>query len=183
MSILSSNVLANEKNIYLGVDILSSGNTFHIENKNTGKSIDSDVNSKAFKLKFGTVMDDNLRVQAYYQHETYKETLYDETHDLLNEVGLDLIKGFEVTPKFLPFLQVGLGYGWMNVDGYSNRDTVNEISLKIGAGLMYQFTNTFEGIVGFDAQYRNWTDIEIYGQKALISETSRRLYIGVNIHF
>lgn len=182
-SILSTQALAEDSELYFGVDVSSNSNTFTIEEESSGDSVDADNDSTSFKFKFGTVSNNNLRLQGYYQYEQYDEALYDDTNDVLNEIGLDIIKGFDVTPKFAPFIQAGLGYGWMNVKSASGSDTANDVSLKIGGGLMYKVTPTFEGIVGVDLQYRAWSSYKYEGYTLLISEGSTRLYLGANIHF
>lgn len=181
-SLVATNAMAEDSEFYVGLDVFSSNNTFTLENSVTGASADVDVDSDGFKLKFGATLNEGWRVQGYYQHETYDETLYDATNDVLNEIGVDVIKGFEVTSEFSPFIQAGLGYGWMDVEGYSD-DTVNEVSLKLGAGVMYKITPTFEAIAGIDFQYRNWSDLQIGSTTIEIDEKITKFYIGANIHF
>lgn len=177
---ISSSVMAEESELYIGLDVFASSNTFTLET--LGISADTDVDSDGFKLKFGSTLNEGWRVQGYYQNETYDRALYDNTNDTLNEIGVDLIKGFEVTPEFSPFIQAGLGYGWMDVEGYSE-STAKEVDLKLGAGVMYRFTSSFEGIAGVDFQYRNWSDLELLGNTIEISEKSTKFYLGANIHF
>lgn len=179
-SLFTANALAEESTVYLGLDVVGSDNTF--TQKLGAVSLDVDDDSKGYKLKFGASLSEGWRVQAYYQRETYDIPVYDNTHDVLNEIGADVIKGFEVTPEFNPFLQAGMGLGWMKVNGYAD-NTANTLSLKLGAGLMYKFTPVFEGIAGIDLQYRDWEDVETFLGTIELSETSSRFYIGANFHF
>jgi len=179
-SLVTTSAMAEDSEFYVGLDVFTSSNTFTLEA--LGDSVDADDDSDGFKLKFGANLEEGWRVQGYYQHETYDETLYDDTNDVLNEIGVDVIKGFEVTPEFSPFIQAGLGYGWMDVEGYSE-NTANDVSLKLGAGVMYQITPTFEAIAGVDLQYRNWSDLMVGTTTIEISEKSTKFYIGANIHF
>lgn len=179
-SLLTTNALAEDSELYVGLDLFTSSNTFTLEA--LGTSVDGDNDSDGFKLKFGTVSDEGWRVQGYLQHEVYGEALYDDKNDVLNEIGVDIIKGFEVTPEFSPFIQVGLGYGWMDVEGYSET-TANEVSLKLGVGAMYKVTPIFEVIAGVDFQHRTWSDLQIGTVTIDISEKSTKAYIGANIHF
>ena len=177
--------LAAESNLYVGLDLINSSNTFTVDV--AGGSADVDDDSSGFKLKFGSALSDGLRVQAYFLRETYDETLFDDKNDVLNEIGLDLIKGFEVTPEFSPFIQAGIGYGWMDVEGLSET-SIKEVSVKIGAGVMYKVTPAFELLAGIDFQARAWQDIELfipnYGTVTVeTSEKSTKLYIGANVHF
>lgn len=182
---ITSSLAADESNLYVGLDIISSSNTFTVDV--AGGSADFDDDSSAFKLKFGSALSDGWRLQGYFLHETYDETIFDDKNDALNEIGLDLIKGFEVTPEFSPFIQAGIGYGWMDVEGLSE-SSIKEVSVKIGAGVMYKVTPTFELLAGVDFQVRKWQDIELfipnYGTYTVeTSEKSTKLYIGANVHF
>lgn len=179
-SLVGTNAMAEDSQFYAGLDVFTSSNTFTLEAN--GVSVDADDDSDGFKLKFGAALDEGWRVQGYYQHETYDLPIYDSTNDKLSEIGVDVIKGFEVTPEFSPFIQAGLGYGWMDVEGYSD-DTANEVSLKVGAGVMYKFAPTFEAIAGVDFQYRNWSNLTVLGTEIEIDETSTKFYVGANIHF
>jgi opacity protein-like surface antigen len=181
LSIFSAQLLA-EDSVYVGLDALSSSNTFTVKNDSTGAEADIDDDSKGFKLKLGVEYESGWRLQGYYLNETYDTPVFDDTNDVLNEIGIDFIKGFEVTPKFSPFVQFGMGYGWMNVDGYTD-DSITAVSMKIGAGAMYKVTENIELLAGVDLQYRRWQDISIGTTTYEISEKSTKLYAGLNFHF
>lgn len=178
---LSAAETGNSKSdLYVGLDVGKNSNTFTVD---TGSaSGDIDIDSKYLKLKFGTVSESGWRLQGYFSSEKYDEPLFDNTHDRLNEIGVDVIKGFAITPKFSPFIQVGLGYGWMNVDGYDT-SSLKEFNVKAGAGLMYSITDMFEVLAGIDFQAKRWSDISNGTKTATITETSRKFYIGTNFHF
>lgn len=177
-SILSTQMLAND--MYVGLDAISSSTTFTLEA--LGTEVDADDDAKAFKLKLGTVNDNGFRVQLYYLHETYDIPVFDASNDVLNEIGVDIIQGFEVTPEFSPFIQAGLGYGWMNVDGYTD-SSIAEYSLKIGVGVMYKVVESVELIAGVDLEYRRWQDISYGAVTVETSEKSTKLYVGANYRF
>lgn len=178
----SSQLLAEESNIYIGIDGLTNSNTFTLKNTSTGAEADVDVDSNGFKLKVGVEYSSGWRMQGYYLGETYDSPLFDATNDYLNEIGIDFIKGFKVTPEFSPFIQVGLGYGWMNVDGYTE-DSISSVSVKIGAGVMYKVTPEIELLAGIDLQRRRWADITIGTTTIETTEQSTKIYAGVNFHF
>jgi len=180
VSLLATSALAEETALYVGLDVFTSSNTFTV--KALGQSADGDFDSDGFKLKFGSTLDNGWRVQGYYLHETYDETLFDDKNDAFNEIGIDIVKGFEVTPEFSPFVQVGLGYGWMDIEGYSET-SIKAVSVKIGAGVMYKITPEFEAIAGVDFQARSWQDIELGTTTIETSEKSTKFYIGANLHF
>lgn len=179
-SLLSTQALASENSMYVGLDVLKSNNTFTVEAN--GGSADVDSNSQAFKLKIGSASNNGWRMQGYVLRETYDDTLFDATHDTLTELGLDIIKGFEITPEFSPFVQVGFGYGWMDVDGYTD-NSIKEFNLKAGAGVMYKVTPKFELLAGLDFQHKRWQDIKVGSVTVETTENSTKLYVGANYHF
>ena len=167
--------------MYMGLDMLSSSNTFTLDVNRLG-SASADLDSKAFKLKIGSINNNGWRVQGYYLRETYEQTLFDASNDQLNEIGMDIIKGFEVTPEFSPFIQAGIGFGWMDVVGYTE-DSMKEYSLKVGAGVMYKVIPQVELVAGVDFQHRAWQDIQVGSYTLTTTEKSTKLYAGINYHF
>ncbi|WP_457598497.1 outer membrane protein [Hydrogenimonas sp.] len=176
----TTGVCADKSNWFVGLDYVGNSNTFTFESGSL--SVDADDDSKGYKLRIGSVGNDGWRFQGYFQSEKYDKTIFDSTNDTLNEIGFDIIKGFEVTQNFVPFLQGGLGYGWMDVQGYSE-SSINEVSAKIGAGVIYKITPRFEILGGADLQYRSWQDITDGVITVQTSEKSTRLYAGANFHF
>lgn len=175
-----TNAVAEEAQMYVGLDLISSDNT--VTKKVGTIETDADNDSDGFKLKFGALLNDGWRLQGYYLNETYDKPIIDGKHDTLNEIGLDVIKGFEVTPKLSPFIQGGIGYGWMDIQGY-NESSINSFSVKLGAGVMYKITTNFELLAGLDLQARGWEDISFLTTTIKTSEASSKLYIGANVHF
>ncbi len=186
----SSALLAS--NIYMGLDIIKSGNTFTtdydgvITGTNISGSSDEDIDSSNVKLKLGVATKDGLRFQTYLQKEGYKETFFDATNDTLIEIGIDVIKGFEVTKEFSPFIQAGLGAGVMSIEGASVA-SISEVSAKVGVGVMYKIVPSFELVAGYDYRVRKWQDIEYRSGSSYITlsttEKSGQPYFGANFHF
>jgi len=193
--LLATQSLASEKSVYVGIDYLNNSNTIEYSDKTE----EVDNNSKAFKFKIGFAdNDNNLRTQLYFLSETYDEPIFDSSNDNLKEIGMDIIKTLPLTPKFLPFIQAGFGYGFMSIDGY-NESSIAEVSFKVGVGAIYKITPKFELLGGLDFQYRKWQDREVtttykytgvyYNYYSSTTETietdetSSKLYVGLNLHF
>lgn len=179
-SILSTYVNA-DNSLYVGVDMMSSKNRFTLDINYAGSG-SVDVDSSAFKLKVGTTSNDGWRFQGYYLRETFDKTLFDATNDTVNEFGLDIIKGFEITPEFSPFIQAGVGLGVMSVEGY-NESSMSEVDIKIGIGVMYKIIPELEVLAGVDLQYKKWQDIQVGTSTVSTTEKSTKLYAGINYHF
>jgi hypothetical protein len=111
------------------------------------------------------------------------------SNERLGEIGLDLIKEFIISPSLSPFIQGGVGFGGMDLDSYYySDDSVGEVNLKVGLGLMVRVTPVLELLGGLDFQWRQWGDVTEYdpgyGYYTLETEDdSRRFYIGANFHF
>jgi len=181
-SLLSTQVLAADTNMYVGLDISKSNNTLSADLTNGYVSNDVDDDSSGFKLKVGVISESGWRLQGYYQRETYDKTIFDSSNDLLSEFGIDVIKGFEITPKFSPFIQAGLGYGTMDIKGYDS-STISAVSFKIGAGVIYKIVPAFEIMAGVDFQARKWEEIQYPLYKASVSERTTKVYLGANFLF
>ena len=179
--LMTTQVMAASE-LYIGLDLLKSSNTFDVNIPGFGSG-STDIDSSAFKLKFGSTTNDGWRVQGYFAHETYDEPLFDPINDEMNGLGVDIIKGFEITPEFTPFIQGGIGFGWMDLEpGYYSEESISQSSIKVGAGLMYKFVPEVEALIGIDFQYRAWQEIDFGGATMETSEKSTQLYAGLNIH-
>jgi len=182
-ALLSSQLMAEEPkmNLFIGLDLFSSNNIYKYENADFPTK-EPGNDSTGLKFKGGTHLSGGWAFQGYYQIENYDNPVYDSTNDNLNELGVDVIKSFTLESKVSPFILVGLGYGWMDIDGYSE-NTATEFSLKMGGGAAYKFSSHFEGVVGLDLQQRNWSDIKINNIKFDAGEVSTKLYLGMNYYF
>ncbi|MFT5660721.1 MAG: opacity protein-like surface antigen [Sulfurimonas sp.] len=179
VSIFTTQAFAGS-NTYVGIDMISSGNT--LTRDSSFGSVSADIDSKAFKLKLGVKRNNGWRFQGYYLRETYDIALFDLTNDTLNEIGVDIIKGFEVTPEFSPFIQAGVGVGSMSVTGYAE-SSILEYNFKVGAGMMYKVIPQLELIAGVDLQYRAWQDIQTGYTIYSTTEKNTKFYAGMNYHF
>ena len=185
-ALFSTQALAEDSNMYVGIDILKNSHSLTADISGYGSG-SADIDSGSFKVKLGTVTNDGWRVQGYLELLTYDQTLFDDTNDALMEFGLDVIKGFEITPEFTPFIQAGVGFGFMSIEE-ATEDSISEFSIKIGAGVAYKIVPAFELIAGIDFQYRSWQDLTLidgWGNTATLetSEKNTKLYLGANLHF
>ena len=179
VSLLAAQAQSDSK-IYTGLDIVAGINNF---DNDMGGAVDKSNNSYGAKLKVGYIFAQDWRVQGYYQYESYSSTVYpDKSNDVLNELGVDLIREFDISSKFTPFAQVGLGYGLLDLSD-NTLSSAEAGSIKIGGGAMYKITPKIEALAGLDIQYRDWTDTNVGFSDYDISEISTKLYIGMNYHF
>ena len=169
---------------YMGADYVQESNSFTYTYRGTDHDRDNDA--KGFKIKLGYEYANSWKLQGYFKHLSYDETVYggSEDSDSLNEIGLDIIKGFAITPEFTPFLQVGLASGWVSLDDNLYTDsTALEINGKVGAGLAYKIIKNVEILGGVDFKYTKWQSVELLGSTLDISETTTQFYAGVNVYF
>jgi opacity protein-like surface antigen len=183
-SLVASAALAD---VYVGVEYGAASNTH--EREVTGavsgtREYDNDYSD--IKLKIGGGEDGGVKVQATLSFIEYDESIFDVTNKDYIEVGLDLIKEFEVNKNVYPFIKGGLGVGSMDVEGYSE-SSITGVSLNLGAGLSFKATDNFYLVGGVDYVYRKWQDIEytIGWSKYTVSTSDSALkpYIGANFKF
>ena len=106
-------------------------------------------------------------------------------------IGIDVIKAFEVTEQFYPFVQVGVSSDWTELEvipgAISTEDSLSAIAFKAGAGAIYQLADNVEILGGIDFQYRSWQDVEVYDYFTRINleqeDTADILYLGLNVSF
>jgi len=172
---------------YVGLDVLKDSHSFTADSHKLS-SFSTNIDSNSFKIKLGATTDNGWRLQGYVEFITYDETLFDASNDELLEFGIEVIKGFQIAPKWSPFIQVGMGSGVMTIEGY-DEDSISEFNFKIGIGVAYKIIPAFELIAGADLQYRTWQDISFLSADFLetytvsIHETNTKLYVGANFHF
>lgn len=172
--------LLAKKSVYIGADVLTSINS--LSQDDFGNESKSNVNSSAFKVKVGLAYDNGWRFQGYFLSEEYSKALFDTSQRVLNELGIDVIKSFEITPKFAPFIQSGLGYGLMSVSGYSE-ESIASIGMNIGTGITYKMTKKIELLVGVNLEYRMWEDILFGSAVVQTNQTAMKIHAGMNFHF
>lgn len=183
-SLVASAALAD---VYVGVEYGAASNT--TEREVTGSmngTYDYDNNYKDIKLKVGAGEDGGIKVQAYLSFISYDEYIFDNSNKDYTEIGVELIKEFEVSSSLYPFIKGGMGVGVMDVEGYSE-DSILAVSLNLGAGLSFKATDNISLLAGVDYVYRKWQDIEFRDgwrtTTVSIADSGIKPYIGVNFQF
>ncbi len=144
------------------------------ESSSHSKTEDTD----AIKLKVGYKFEENWRIQGYWKSEDVENI--DEN---IYGVGVDVIKGFELTPKLEPFILVGAGYDTLDFKSGEDSDDTYAYSYSAGVGLMYKLTKEIELVGGVDWQYRDWDNVKLDAVDLDVDDTSTKFYMGVNYHF
>jgi opacity protein-like surface antigen len=179
--------LMAESSFYVGFDFGKADNT----DKHTSEDI-SLKNQNSYsdsKIKLGIQADGTTDFQLTFSKISYDEgVLRGSTGSKLYEVGLDIIKEFEVTSSLSPFIKLGVGYGKMDTQS-SAYGNVNEFSTNVGIGLSYKLIEHIYVLAGVDYIYRHWNDISInqVPPASSITEETRgsaiKPYIGLNYKF
>jgi len=196
MSFISTALLAEEDttDFYFGLDVFTGETDYDVDKSGIyplwQPGRDEDLDQDGFRVKLGARLEDEWRLQGYFQYEDI-ETLNNKIYAL----GFDVIKGFRVTPKFKPFVLVGVGLHWREAEDelyvrYDD-DSFTAVSAKIGVGAAYELNETFELVGGFDLQYRSWADMDVieiqpsntYAYTLEQEDVSKTFYIGVNAYF
>jgi len=174
--------------LYVGLDVFKGETNYDITIE--GDSGDIDLDQDGFRLKFGAELENNWRLQGYFKSEDVE--LFDEN---VYGIGIDLVKAFQATEKFYPFIQAGVGLDWSELKDeqgvvYSD-DELSALALKFGVGATYKITNSIEVLGGIDWQYRTWDDIDVvefyypfvYEYTVETEDTSQTMYLGLNVFF
>ncbi|WP_294962964.1 hypothetical protein [Sulfurimonas sp.] len=181
-TLLSTQLLAEDSTIYIGIDGINSSNTFTYKLDGYTGDTESTSNSNALKLKLGWIRENGGRTQIYYLQERYDDTIFDTSNNTLTEVGLDFIKDFQLSPVLSPFIQAGIGYGWMDIDGYSESE-ISEVNAKAGGGLVFRASEKIELLIGVDFQVKKWSDRKSGSSTIETNEDSTKYYVGANLLF
>lgn len=182
-SILACSAFAD---VYVGVEYGQVGNTDELtaDGGSTSVTQDNKYSDLGVKLGFGT--DGDWKMQLRFSKIAYDKVIFDSTHKDLNEFGLDIIKEFEVSKNAYPFIKIGIGYGKMNVDGYSE-SSIGEVSVNGGVGISYKAIEHLYLVAGVDYVYRKWQDIELtYNYTTYTISTTGsgvKVYGGINYAF
>lgn len=179
--------LMAESSFYVGFDLGKANNT----DKHTTKdiSLKNDNSYSDSKIKLGIQADETTDFQFTFSKMTYDDAvLRASTGSKLYEIGLDVIKKFEVTSSLSPFIKLGVGYGKMDTLSSSYGD-VHELSTNVGIGLSYKLIEHVYAIAGVDYIYRHWNDISINQTPPATSVTEQtrgsaiKPYFGLNYKF
>ncbi len=164
----------------IGIDYLSSSNTFKAELM--GESITEDIDSSAFGLNLGFKKSNNGQWFIAYQNESFDLGIYDDTNESLHYFSVGYNKEFPFESGLAPYIKGSIGVGTMSISGYSE-SSANAVGGKIGAGLGYYVSKEFKLTLGLDAQYRTWTPIQTYLGDMEISDTAFVANIGASYYF
>jgi opacity protein-like surface antigen len=179
--------LMAESSFYVGFDFAKADNTDKVTTQ--GVSLKNDNAYNESKIKLGTKTDEGVDFQLIFSKINYNDgVIYGSTGTKLYEVGIDVIKEFELTSSLSPFIKLGIGYGKMNTLSSAYGD-VNEISTNVGAGLSYKIMEHMYAIAGVDYVYRHWNNTYLNPAPPATSLTyetrgsSIKPYIGLNYKF
>lgn len=173
--------------VYIGLDYFK-GET---EQKVTVKgdligSERTELDQDGVRFKWGAILKNSWRIQGSFKNE---EVEYFD-NDVYG-IGMDVIKGFPVTSHFSPFIQTGVGYDWTELGAVesliASRNSMKAFTLKLGAGVLYEFADTVEVMAGIDWQYRSWDRVNLSDSISSIKieteDTAETLYVGLNLLF
>ncbi|MFA6144980.1 MAG: hypothetical protein WCW84_12395 [Sulfurimonas sp.] len=186
-TLLASGLMAADSGIYVGVEYGAAKNTHEFTTDDSYGSSTYDNDYKDIKFKFGSGTDGGTKYQGTLSLISYTDPIFDNTNKDLMEFGFDIIKEFEVTSSFYPFLKIGMGVGTMTVEGYS-QDKILGVSVNAGAGISYKVVDHLYLLAGVDYVLRKWQDIEFYssyyGTTTLsTTDSAFKPYIGANYRF
>lgn len=193
-TLLLTNASADTK-WYAGVELGSASNTTEYETEILGFSVSDDVDNNYKDIKFvvGKGTGDNWYTQLYLSKVTFDNSACYYTNsiiadfcfdDEMMEIGVEVMKKFEVSNNLLPFVKFGFGVGSRDAEGL-DESSISSVGLAIGAGLDFKVNESISLLGGIDFGYRKYQDVEYFGGLLTVetSETYQKLYIGANYRF
>ncbi|MGR5346361.1 outer membrane beta-barrel protein [Vibrio mediterranei] len=169
-----------EGKMSIGLDYISSSNTFEFQMAGDSANIDDD--SSAFGINLGFKKSNNGQWFISYQNESFDMGIYDTNNEPLHYFSGGYNKEFPLHNGFAPYIKGSLGVGTMSITGYTE-SSATAVGAKVGAGLGYYFTNKFKITLGIDAQYRVWTPVNFGYGDIDISDQSFIASIGAGYYF
>ena len=185
-SLLASSAFAG---VYIGFDYgndnSSLNDNFVVMNKSTSTVVLSSDTTSTYNfnyssIKLGYETDGNWKYQV-------KASQINFGGKTLNEIGFDILKEFEMTRDFFPYVKIGAGYGWRKAATDWDPSPLHESSLEAGLGISYKMLQHISLNLGVDYVYRNWDDAysngSVYYKTERIDENILRSYIGIEYLF
>lgn len=158
--VLSSSLFAGS---YIGMDFgMAKNDTTHSTSGLLGVGDTTKSNDYTdISLVFGTGDNGGVKIQGRINFVSYDEEIYVDGDSFL-EIGVDIIKEFDIGNNLYPFVKAGLGGDYMSVDEdvYDQSIAVG-FELNAGAGVNYMATDKVGIIFGVDYKYRKWQDTEV----------------------
>ena len=178
--LLGGSLIYADTNIYVGVDYAKASNTNTHEMGSSSIDKSNDFSDLSFKVGAGE--NGGLKAQLRFDIINYDEGVFDRNNNALVEIGLDVIKEFQVNQSFFPFIKLGIGVGSMDVEGYSE-SAISEISFNAGVGISYKALEHLYVMGGVDYVGRSWQDISYLNSTISTTSSGTKLYLGVNYAF
>ena len=152
----------DEGKFFVGVDYLSSSNTFTETVEGFGVVADvvreREINSEALQLNVGYRFQSGFSGLISLQQDEFDLGVYPNTNNPLYSLGFAVRKDFTLPYNFAPYVQVGLASGVMQTEGYS-LDSSYSLGLNGAVGLAYNITSMFQIQAGASMQSRIWTPV------------------------
>lgn len=180
----SANLFATD--VYVGVQL---GNVTNKDKATFTGNLSGDVEQDNSYSDLGVVIgmgnDGDWKGQLRLSKIGFSETIFDNTNKDAFEIGVDVIKEFEVYDNTYPFIKAGLGYTIMSLDNPSlSESSILGVELNIGAGLAYKVIDNISIYGGLDYVYRKWQDIQYYGSiNATRSTTGSGIKYNAGVNF
>ena len=166
--------------VYMGLDLSGALQTIK-----GGVTSDLRETSSTAKLKVGFGEDDSFKYQFRLDYVRFNGPLFDDKHEVLYETSFDFIKEVHAQEDISPYVKLGVGYGFMPIDGASKK-RIGEVVTTAGLGISFKTMEALYVVTGFDYTYRFWQDIEYMSTASKTLSTKSYglgLYVGLNYKF
>lgn len=166
--------------VYMGLDVSGA-----LQTVKGGVTSNLREASNTAKLKIGFGEDDSFKYQFHLDYVRFNDPLFDNNNQALLESAFDFIKEFRAQEDISPYIKLGVGYGFMPIDGASKKN-IKEVMSSAGLGISFKTTDELYVITGFDYMYRFWQDVKYTTSAEQTLSTKSYglgLYVGLNYKF
>ncbi len=166
--------------VYMGLDVSGS-----LQTVKGGVTSNLREKSQAAKLKIGFGEDDSFKYQFHLDYVRFNDPLFDNKNQALYETAFDFIKELHAQEDISPYVKLGLGYGFMPIDGASKKN-IGEVVTTAGLGISFKTMEALYVVTGFDYTYRFWQDVKYTTSSTQTLSTKSYglgLYVGLNYKF
>lgn len=171
--------LYSESQVYVGL----SGGSF------VEKFDDIDASSSALmsSLKIGYGDRESYAVEFSVDYAQNNSKVFSTSPTLEkdgNKYGFNvsLLKAFDFDIYILPFVRVGFGSGFLDIDR-SLQKSLSYGTFQLGVGTFIPLGRNFDIEVGYEAKHTSYEAINVIVTKVSYTSTTNNTYIGINYRY
>lgn len=167
--------LYSEGQMYLGTSFGTYNETFNGD-------IEAVSASNIATVKVGYAQRETYGIELSLDYTKNDSNIFSQNDKDRYGLNVNLSKAFDYNIYILPYLKVGMGAGFMDID----RTTDNRLfygSFNVGGGVLLPVSEHFDFEIGYDYRYTSYEAINLISEKLLYTSNINIAYIGFNVRY